>query len=243
MSPPSDGPDQLTTVDAQTLTLTKSLTASDVNQNAPLERKKMRKRRSERFSELLKYSDKKAASGAPICSRFPVKKSSKATEMAKLSPPKMRKVDTTATGSVVARESGRIPGLSNDSLADRLKFRSVQKMDVTKSKNRGFISKSIIDALTKPSAREPIMTDIDRSLPAIPAIKTSKYCSWCSAVDRGSSRGYLLNLFAFQAYLNSLAIRHPASMFLNHHFNQIAFYFKLFLYNISLLCIYIYYYR
>lgn len=131
-----------------------------------------RKRRSERFTELL--SNERAANGAQLCTMFPVKKSSRIADITRFAPSKIRKVDTTATSSIVQHQDGRIPGLSNDSLHDRLKFRSVQKMDSTKSKNKGFISKAIIDALARPNRVSPLRTDIDRSLPAIPLIKRSK---------------------------------------------------------------------
>ena len=80
-------------------------------------------------------------------------------------------MDTTESSSKVSLQAGRIPGLSNDSLQDRLKFRTVQKMDSTKSKNKGFLSKAIIDALARPNNVTPLRTDIDRSLPEIPHIK------------------------------------------------------------------------
>jgi len=124
-----------------------------------------RKRRSERFSDLL---NNERASNGKGCSMVPVKKGSKFNESLRYNP---MKKEQTFLSTVVGREEGRIPGLSNDSLLDRLKFRNVKKMENSKSKNKGFLSKTIIEALNDPSRVLPLKTDIDRSLPAIPSIR------------------------------------------------------------------------
>ncbi|CAG5091351.1 Oidioi.mRNA.OKI2018_I69.PAR.g12993.t1.cds [Oikopleura dioica] len=125
--------------------------------------KRPRKRRSERMSSILSDNRKSVL-------RVTGKK--KATE----TPDAFgHRKESIGEATPFLTKAGRIPGLGQDVLMDRLHLRVAKRDEQWRTKNKGSnISKAILESFINDKQMFPLITDVNRSLPEVPLLRGTK---------------------------------------------------------------------